>query len=36
MGDLEGAHASGTVSRGVVGKLGAGYDQVPSGQAVAD
>ena len=36
MGDLEGAHASGTVSRGVVGKLGVGYDQVPSGQTLAD
>ena len=36
MGDLEGAHASGKVSRGVVGKLGVGYDQVPSGQALVD
>ena len=35
MCDLEGTHASGTVSQGVVGKLSAGYDQIPSGQALA-
>ena len=36
MCNLEGTHASGTVSQGVVGKIGVWYDQIPSGQALAD